>query len=157
VTTDRPRFELTPTLEIQYDIGQEHSPTNPYGRTLLVLRGDGALRVDRWGGHKGRGAWEARVDPAVLRQLLDALAVAHDPRTGPPVYVPDAAIARFDVTDDETRDYHSIDWYEGQRLEGYREALRIADSINHQASAGVLDRGVNDLPPCVHDARPVSL
>ncbi|MDF2698296.1 MAG: hypothetical protein K0S65_6679, partial [Labilithrix sp.] len=45
VPTRHPSLELGSDLRITYEIGNEHSPVDLFGRSVLVLEGDGAARV----------------------------------------------------------------------------------------------------------------
>lgn len=144
------RFELTSTLRITYEVGVEHTISNPFGRTRLVVRGNCQARVDQWGGYHGRGAWEGRVRAPALIDLLDAIAHAGElPPIGVSRNVPEAAI---ELEDGGARTSYVMSWHAAQQLAGHRESLMILDSLNHQLSDGAVSR-TNQLGRMVYDTK----
>ncbi len=129
-------LELTPELRITYDIGQEFSPADPFGRTVLVIEGDGRVRLDVRGAGRPPRAWEARVTPTALTELLDALRQARFPAGSQRVFVPDAPIARIHVARKGAEAEVQIDRYKAEELPGYRDAYAILDSLAWQVSGG---------------------
>lgn len=132
----RPLLQFTPELRITYDIGQEHSPADPFGRTILVLEGTGCARLDVRGAQRPPRAWEARVDPAALKELLEALRRAGFPAGSQRVFVPDASIGEIRVECRAAQAAVRIDRYEAEKLSGYGEAYAILDSLAFQLSEG---------------------
>src|SRR5688572_23169271 len=69
-------------IRIQYEAGSEHSPGDPYGRSVLVLEPAGNVRLDLR--HRGRHrAWTGTVEPATIVRVLEALAPSGFPAVPP--------------------------------------------------------------------------
>jgi hypothetical protein len=131
-----PLLELSSDLRLTYEIGQEHSPADPFGKTILAIEGGGRVRLDVRGAGRPPRAWEAKVAPAALAELLDALRRAGFPTGSQRVFVPDAPIARIQLERQGAQEVVQIDRYKAEKLPGYREAYAILDSLAFQLSGG---------------------
>jgi len=139
-------------FRLTYEVGLEHSPTNPWGRAVLTLDSDGSACVENRGVLFDPRAWRGRVSPEAITRLRAALASAGFPRGGQTRLVPDAATATVQVRDGGREATVELDWDEAQRLPGYREVVAILDGINHRLSGGALARGRDAYPDLVLEA-----
>jgi hypothetical protein len=137
--------------QLSCDIGLEHSPTNPWGKTVLVVAGDGALSLDQRMSGGYRSAWSGRIDEELVRALRDHLAAARFPSGGQRVYAPDASIVRLELRERGARRSVELDYYTAEETPGYRELLGALEAIATQLSGGRIRRGVLELPPVVRD------
>lgn len=136
VEDPKPLLELTADLRLTYDIGQEHSPVDPLGRTILVLDGRGRARLDQRGARRFPRAWQARIEPSALAELLDALRRAGFPAGSQRLFVPDAPIASLLVERAGTQGAVQLDRREAEDQPGYADALGILDCLAWQISGG---------------------
>jgi hypothetical protein len=75
-------------VQVRYQIGNEHSPTDRSGRYILDLDGDGALRVEHRSWEGPVRAWVATAAPSLRYKLGRALGTAGfpaEPEVGMPV------------------------------------------------------------------------
>ena len=88
------------TRTLRYSVGNENSPTDPWGRSELVIRPDGSTRLDhhfsRFGGDRG---WTGVVTAPVLEALWAALDGSGFPAAPAGPFVPDSTLARLAVDD----------------------------------------------------------
>src|ERR1700751_4990182 len=111
-------------MTLRYHAGNEHNPSNPFGRHELTVDPDGTARLDHYrvGWHK---AWGGMIDGAVLKRVSDALVRAGFP-TVPEHPLPASSTRRTLIVGDTAVD---IEWHAGARLPGYDEAFAILDSL----------------------------
>ena len=134
-------------VRIEHAIGNPHSPTNPFGRSLLVIEPGGRARLEHRTatGHFGVHSvfHDASVEESLIAQLLGALAAAGFPayENSSRAAVPDATFGLIRVT--RVGMFHTIkhwlrlaapqevtlQWHEADKLPGYREAKQILDAI----------------------------
>lgn len=57
---------------LRYGVGNEHSPTDPFGRTVLLIAPDGEARLDHFT-RAGHAAWTGTVPAEVLARLWAAV------------------------------------------------------------------------------------
>src|ERR1700759_728835 len=81
---------------IRYRTGNEHNPSDPFGRSELVLHADGSARLEHHFSRKRRtGAWTGQVDVAAVGALVAALREAGFPAPpGPGGALPPGATVR---------------------------------------------------------------
>ncbi|HUJ62873.1 MAG TPA: hypothetical protein VLX92_30430 [Kofleriaceae bacterium] len=115
---------------IGYRVGNEHNPGDPFGRSELVIAGDGEARLDHHGRGSGHRAWTGRIDPAALDRLWIALELARFPVAPGDDITPGAAIRELRVDDQVVL----IEWHTGAKLAGYRDAFGLLDAIVRQLS-----------------------
>lgn len=143
-------LELSEDLILQYESGNEHSPTNPFGRNLMVIRGNGRVRVENYRVGAPPRAWEAWVHESALEQTLEALRVARYPLV-PPHPIP--AGSRVRALSIHSKGVSSqappIAWHSD--LPGYKDAFRILDSLVRQASGEELQVTPNHMTKVVSD------
>jgi hypothetical protein len=138
---------------ISYSVGNEHNPTDPWGRSELVIHPDGSARLDRHFSMRGGSrAWAGHVDAAALDELLAALARAGFPPFPPALPLPPGTtLRRLAVTADGTEEQALVSWHDPPPQPGYAEAFDLIDAVIRQLSADAVDyptkRG-----PIVHGA-----
>jgi hypothetical protein len=139
---------------LTYSAGNEHSPTDPFGRTELLVEAGGAARLD----HHERGrhrAWRGRVSAEALDRLAAALDASGFPETPGEPFVACSTIRRVVVERGRERLTAELEWHAPPRLPGYDELFTVLDSLVRQLS-GDTHTGVRDaLPPSVSDLEPV--
>ena len=124
---------------IRYRVGNEHNPTDPWGRSELVIHPDGTARLDHFFSRPGpagpTGAWTGRVGPAALEELWAGLSRADFPSVpiGRPL-PPDSTVRSLTVEADGTSDQAYVNWHQSPPLPGYAEAFDVIDAIIRQLS-----------------------
>lgn len=124
---------------LTYTSGSEWSPTDPFGRCVLVIRADGGARLDRT--QRGQtGAWQGRVPSAILGEVLLDLFRAGFPEVA--AYLIPPGSTRYDIQlrsgTTQTATIHS---YVSRQMPGYREAIQLLDGIVRQLSLDVIRVG----------------
>ena len=112
---------------VEYQAGNEHNPSDPFGRVELDLTGDGAVRVEHRG-RSGNRSWTATVDSAFLDELGAALAEAGFPEAPRSLPMPGERIRRLHVTGQPCGTVDLL-WYEALQLSGYRQAFQLLDAL----------------------------
>jgi len=119
------------TRTLRYSVGNEHSPTNPWGRSELLVDDDGAVRLDHHFSRVRReAAWTGVLTPAALSAVWSAVDRSDFPAVPDRPFVPDAALAR--VTIGHTSALTSRD------ASGYAELFDVLDGIIRQLSGGAV-------------------
>src|SRR5262245_38790503 len=91
------------TRHLHYSVGNEHSPTNPWGRSELVIEADGTARLDHvFSRPPSTGAWTGRVDAEALDRLWAALATAGFPAAPSAPFPPGSTLRQLTVDTDGT-------------------------------------------------------
>ena len=141
--------------QVHYSVGNESNPGDPWGRSELVVAGDGAAHLEH---HFSRartvGAWSGRVDPAALDQLWQALEVASFPAAPTTPFVPGSSLRRLTVTIDGVPAQAILDWHTTSTMPGYAEAFDLLDGIVRQLSGDAVPYPTTQ-PPIVHDVAAV--
>jgi hypothetical protein len=133
---------------LTYSVGNEHDPTDPFGRSELTIEPAGGTRLDH-DQHGRHRAWSGRVGPAAVERLWAALARAGFPRVGNQRPVPAGApLCTLVAGDGEARRAVRLAWREARGLPGYDEAITILDDIIRQLSGEAMG-GVPDAPGVV--------
>src|SRR3954449_7442200 len=107
-------------MTLRYHAGNEHNPSDPFGRLELTVDPDGTARLDHYrvGWHK---AWGGVIDGGVLKRVSDALERAGFPAVPDHPFPASSTIRRLTVGDTAV----SIEWHEGAKLDGYAEAFAL--------------------------------
>jgi hypothetical protein len=137
---------------IDYTIGNEHNPGDPFGRIALHIELDGSATLEHFS-RNGNGAWEGTVDEATLERFMAALDKAGFPSV--PHHIPPAGSALRRLRLDMEGDVESVVMTErlGNELDGYKEAFAILDSIAVQLSSGAYKGATDTLEPSVSNVR----
>jgi hypothetical protein len=131
---------MTPRT-LRYSAGNEHSPTDPWGRSELVIQPDGRARFDHhYSRERGTRVWVGQVDAGTLTALWDALAGAGFPAAPRPQLVPDATVCQLTATAGELSEQVAMDRGAARSLPGYSEAFAILDKVIGQLSGGAAPR-----------------
>jgi hypothetical protein len=139
---------------LEYRVGNEHDPGDPWGRSVLVIQPDGDARLDHFFSRRREtiGVWAGRVDAAALESLWSALREAGFPAAPNTPAIPGAAPRRLSVTADGETQQAIIGYHEAGSLPGYAQAFDLLDAVCRQISDGELPYPTNQ-PTIVHDAR----
>ena len=136
---------------IRYRTGNEHNPSDPFGRSELVLHADGSVRLDHYFSRKRRtGAWTGQVDGAAVDALFAALQEAGFPApAGPGGALPPGSTLRTLIVE-AGRDSQEVflAWHDTPAQLGYGVAFDIIDGIIRQLSGADVPYRSNQ-PPIV--------
>jgi hypothetical protein len=140
---------------LEYTVGNEHDPGDPWGRSILVIQPDGRARLEHHFSRRREtvGAWTGRVDAAALESLWSALRQAGFPAVPSMLIPPGAAPRQLSVTADGQTRRATVGYHEAAKLPGYAEAFQLLDAVCHQVSEGAVSYPDNQ-PEIVHDACP---
>ncbi len=139
---------------IRYRVGNENNPSDPWGRSELVIYSDGSARLDHHFSPGGRPprAWAGYVDAAAMDELVAAL-----DRAGFPPFplaaaaVPDSTSRQLAVETDGIVRRGGLDWEKSELPPDYAAAFDLIDAVIRQLSADAVtyptQRG-----PVVHGA-----
>jgi uncharacterized protein YjbI with pentapeptide repeats len=121
---------------IRYRTGNEHNPSDPFGRSELVLHADGQARLDHHFSRKRRtGAWTGQVDAAAVSALFAALDEAGFPAVpGPGFLPPDSTTRTLIVEAGGASQQVSLGWHQTPPQPGYGVAFDILDGVIRQLS-----------------------
>jgi hypothetical protein len=134
---------MTPRT-LRYSAGNEHSPTDPWGRSELVIQPDGRARLDHhFSRGRGTRVWTGRVGAAALAALWAALDRSGFPVAPRPQLVPDATVHQLTVQAGEESQQVIVD--RSQAPPGYREAFALLDQVTGQLSGGTALRSGKSL------------
>jgi hypothetical protein len=129
---------MTPRT-LRYSAGNEHSPTDPWGRSELVIQPDGRARLDHhFSRGRGTRVWTGRVGAAALAALWAALDGSGFPAAPRPLLVPDATVHQLTVLTGEVSQQVIID--RSQATAAYSEAFALLDQVIGQLSGGTAPR-----------------
>lgn len=117
---------------IVYSIGNEHNPTDPFGRVHLRISPSGTAALENVS-RRGRRAWRAMVRPESMERLQAALIASGFPAMPLTPAVPDAAIRVLTVG--PVTAYVSP---EAAKLPGYVEVFGLLDAIADEISGGTV-------------------
>lgn len=131
---------MTPR-SLHYSAGNEHSPTDPWGRSELVIGPDGRARLDHhFSRGRGTRVWTGRVDAAVLTGLWAALDRSGFPVAPRPQLVPDATAHQLTVQAGELSQQVVLDDGAASSRPGYAEAFALLGQVIGQLSGGAAPR-----------------
>jgi hypothetical protein len=136
---------MTPRT-LHYSAGDEHSPTDPWGRSELVIEPGGRTRLDHhFSRGRGTRVWTGQTDAGTVAALWDALARAGFPAAPRPQLVPGATVCRLTVLAGgglagEVSEQVTLDCGQARSLPGYGEALGLLDQVIGQLSGGAAPR-----------------
>jgi hypothetical protein len=130
---------MTPRA-LRYSAGNEHSPTDPWGRSELVIQPDGRARLDHhFSRGRGTRVWTGRVGAAALNALWAAVDQSGFPAAPRPQLVPDATVHQLTVQAGEGPSQQAI----VDRLQpppGYGAVFDLLDQVIGQLSGGTAPR-----------------
>jgi hypothetical protein len=131
---------MTPRT-LRYSAGNENSPTDPWGRSELVIQPDGRTRLDHhFSRGRGTRVWTGRVDAATLAALWAALARSGFPAAPRPQLVPDATVRQLTVEAGPVPRQVILEYSQAQSLPGYGEAFGLLDQVIGQLTGGAAPR-----------------
>jgi hypothetical protein len=146
---------------IRYQVGNEHNPTNPFGRSELVIHPDGTALLNQHSRPPRAGqagpvrAWTGRIDPVAVERLLAELARANFPAVPPErSLLPDSTVRRLTIDTDGTSASAYLSWHQTSSLPGYAEAFDIIDGVIRQLSQDTVKNPTKQLQ-IVHRIRRV--
>ena len=138
------RAMTSPGRRVWSTIGNEHNPTDPFGRIVLTIDEDDHGRVEHFPGYGGGGGtWTGDVPPGFVDELRAELDRGGDPDALRQPIPPDGTIRQIEiVTDDVPRSWMFYDGF-ARKLDGYKEACALLDGLAHRLSGGVYPRGAD--------------
>jgi hypothetical protein len=137
---------------IDYTIGNEHSPTDPFGRIVLHIGLDGAATLELHS-RTGGGQWAGQVGNAQIERIMAALDRANFPSVPHHLAPADSALRSLTVTMAGDEEHVVMTEKLGKELEGYKEAFAILDSLAVQVSSGAYKGAKDTVEPSVSNVR----
>ncbi len=130
---------------IWYAVGNERSPTDPFGRTSLRIEPDGRARLGQTT-RAGGSSWTGRIDGGALDQFYAALELARFPDMPSPNFPAGSAIRDLALGRPPALRSAYIAWHASESLPGYDVAFRILDLIVRQLSEDTVKAGPAGAP-----------
>lgn len=141
---------------LAYKVGNEHSPTDPWGKSELAIHPDGSCWLShRFSRGRGRRSWLGRVVPQAMEALSAGLERAGFGQTEPPppaALVPGATLRRLSIDADGPKVTVAVDWHHTSELPGYAEAFDVIDAIIRQLSGETVKYPTQQRGAVVKDA-----
>ena len=123
---------------LRYSAGNEHNPTDPWGRSELTVHGDGRAELEQHHSRRpGTSAWAGQVDRQGLSALWTALDEAGFP--SPPAAAavpPDSVIRQLTVEEDGGAETVVL----AGTVPGYAAVVGLLDGLIHRLSGGTAGR-----------------
>jgi len=143
------------TRQVHYTVGNENNPSDPFGRSVLVISPDGAASLEH---HFSRsrtvGRWTGRVDPVALASVWGALELAGFPAMPTATFLPGSSLRQLTIDVDGAPQQALIDWHGAAKLPGYAEAFDLLDGVIRQLSGDTVKYPTKQ-PPIVHEVAEV--
>jgi len=117
---------------VRYEAGNEHNPTDPFGRVTLEVESGGEVRLSRHS-RDGTEAWTAHVAPGFLDDLAAALRTAGFPKVPSIMPGPGDRLRDLRITGPSAGSV-LLPWYEVSKLPGYAEAFALLDGLVAQVT-----------------------
>lgn len=117
---------------LYYSVGSERSPTDPFGRSQLVIEVDGHARLDQYT-RAGRSAWTGTVAASALDKLWAALEEAAFPEMPRHPVPAGSAIRDLNVGGPDGKSVY-IAYHAAETLPGYNAAFWLLDTLIRQLS-----------------------
>ena len=123
---------------LRYSAGNEHNPTDPWGRSELTVHGDGRAELEQHHSRRpGTSTWAGQVDRQGLSALWAALDEAGFP--SPPAAAavpPDSVIRQLTVEEDGGAETVLL----AGTVPGYAAVVGLLDGLIHRLSGGTVGR-----------------
>ena len=117
---------------IYYQVGSEHNPGDPFGRSDLVIEVDGRAKLNQYT-RAGHSAWIGSVASSALDELWRALDEAGFPDFPHHSVPAGSAIRDLNVGGPDRKSAY-IAYHAAQSMPGYNTAFRLLDTIIRQIS-----------------------
>jgi hypothetical protein len=121
-----------PSLPIEDRVGNEHDPTDPFGRVNLVITETGEVRLEHVS-RAGRRAWTAVATSDALASIEGALDASGFPIVPPAMPLPDSG-GRMLTVAGVARRIES----RAAGLPGYAELFAVLDALADEVSGGTI-------------------
>ncbi len=148
------RSATRPDTVLWYTIGNEHSPSDPFGRIVLVLTAGGAAELEHHS-RMGDTVWQGDVHVDVLERVTAELARGGFPEVAPHPVPACSAIRQIEITVDGDPRCATMAESAGSAHDGYKEAFAMLDSLAVQLSRGTYKGTRDTLEPSVSNVRKV--
>jgi hypothetical protein len=132
-------------MHVSYQTGNEHNPTDRFGRVRLELAADGQLRVEHYRWLGGRAVWTAVAPSTIVDRLGAALVKAGFPAAERSVPYPDDRMRRLTVTGAPAGEL-VLPWDDPAKLPGYADAFELLDGLITVVSGVDMSVSPPDLP-----------
>jgi hypothetical protein len=117
---------------VRYEAGNEHNPTDPFGRVTLEVESGGEVRLSRHS-RDGTEAWTAHVAPGFLDDLAGALRTAGFPKAPSIMPSPGDRLRDLRIAGPSAGSV-LLPWYEVSKLPGYADAFALLDGLVAQVT-----------------------
>jgi hypothetical protein len=142
---------------VRYSVGNENNPSDPWGRSELMIGADGVARLDHFYSRRvpSTGAWTGRVAPAALDALWAGLEQAGFPVPPSQTFMPGSTIRQLTVEVDGVPQSTMVDYHKSSKFPGYAEAFDVLDGVIRQLSGDTVPHPTKQ-PPIVSDVTDVA-
>ena len=146
------RSAIRPGDRIHYTTGNEHKSGDAFGRVVLTIEADGAASLEHHS-RAGSGAWTGHVEASAIERVRSALADSSFPSV-PDERVPAGANHReIEIVTDDEPHYAMLTEAQGNRLDGYKDAIAVLELIAHPMRGGASGRPRDEGETLVTDVR----
>jgi hypothetical protein len=127
--------------KLTYTVGNEKNPSNPHGRSVLVLDPTGAARLDHHVSGGGHTAFTGTAVVAVLDRVWAGLERAKFPNAPTQVMSVGSTIRilAVEIAKGKKETAH-IEWHAATQFAGYAEAFALLDGMIRQLSGNTVER-----------------
>jgi hypothetical protein len=132
---------------IYYQVGSEHNPGDPFGRSDLVIETDGRAQLDQYT-RAGHSVWIGKVAASALDTFWAALEQAGFPQFPHHPVPGGSAIRDLNVGGPERKSAY-IAYHAAESMPGYDVAFQVLDTIIRQLSEDTVRVGSASGPTIV--------
>jgi|tagenome__1003787_1003787.scaffolds.fasta_scaffold20783520_2 hypothetical protein len=125
------RSAIDPHNVLWFTMGNEHNPSDPFGRVVLTADDENRLALEHHS-RTGDAAYTADLGPGVLDEIRAALHRGGFPDVPRRPIPAGATMRELELVTDGEPQYAMVEDFLGKELEGYRDAFAILDSITLQ-------------------------
>lgn len=140
------------SVRINYSSGNEHNPSDPFGRVVLTIEADGAATLEHHS-RFGDGRWTGQVDPTAIERVRAALAGSSFPDVPQEPVAPGSNFRHIEVVADGEEQYAMLTERQGRNLDGYKDAIPVLEALAHHMSGRAYRPDLDAGDPLVTDVR----
>lgn len=139
---------------IHYRVGNENSPGDPWGRSMLYIEADGAARLEQFEFDRVT-TWTGKVATSALDRLWGAIAEAGFPVVPPHMPPAGSSTRVLQIGSEPGSAVAYVAYHFANQLPGYSTAFLILDTIIRQLSENMV-QAVPESAPIVDGVTRVS-
>src|SRR5260221_9850957 len=119
---------------LTYQVGNENNPSNPFGRSRLVIEVDGRAHLDHHTGGGFHTAWAGTMLPDALDEIWAGLDEAAFPRVAPHEAFSGSTLRTLSLGAGGPQEYAEVEYHAAWQMPGYKRAFWILDRAVRQLS-----------------------